>query len=130
MTGGRATQSRAMLFSHLARAVLFGAAAGWLSSLLSGVTSGWVFYLGCGALATLCGWVLVRPMERSTALVMAVLWVAAGGTYYLLRPPGGAGMLGVLPDIGDYAGFVAVLVSFGVGVLIGKAITKVQARGL
>ena len=125
MTGGRATQSRAMLLSHLARAVLFGAVAGWLSSLLFGVISGWVFYLGCGTLAALGGWVLVRPMERSTALAAAVLWVAAGGTYYLLRPPGGAGMLGVLPDIGGYVGFAAVLVSLGVGVSIGKAITRV-----
>ena len=125
MSRRQTARSSNLLISHLARAVLFGAAAGWLSSLLSGVTSGWVFYLGCGALAAFGGWVLLRPMERSTALAMAVLWVAAGGTYYLLRPPGGAGMLGVLPDIGGYVGFAAVLVSFGAGVLIGKAITRV-----
>ena len=113
-----------MLFSHLARAVLFGTVAGWLSHLLSEAVSGWVFYLGCAALGAFGGWVLLRPMERDTLLAAVVLWAVAGSVYYLLRPPDGAGALGLLPDISGYVGLAAVVVSLGVGVLIGKAITK------
>lgn len=113
-----------MLLSHLLRAALFGGLAGWLSSLLGGLVTGWVLYIGCLALAGVGGWVLVWPMERNTLLASAVLWVAAGYVYYLLRPPVEAGLLAVGDSVSGYITLGGVVVSLGVGVLIGRAVAR------
>lgn len=104
--------------------MLFGAVAGWLASLLGGLISGWMLYLGCLALAGLGGWVLARPMERNTLLAVAVLWLSAGYVYYLLRPPVETGLLAVGAGVSGYVTLGWVVVSLGVGALIGRAIAR------
>jgi hypothetical protein len=119
-----APEGRALLASHLARAGLFGLVAGWSSSLLGDVAQGFLLYLGCLALAAAGGWVLVRPMGRDTLLASAVLWAVAGYVYYSLRTPSGGGLLGVGVELGGYAQFAGVLVSLGIGVLLGRALAR------
>lgn len=116
--------SRALLLSHLLRAALFGALAGWLSALLGDVVEGWLLYLGSLALAGAGGWVLVRPMGRNSLLAALVLWVVGGYVYYLLRPPVGGGLLGMGESLGGYVGLAAVILSLGLGALLGRAIAK------
>lgn len=113
-----------MLFSHLSRAALFGAAAGWLSSLLGGVVDGWLLYLGCAALAGAGGWVLARPMERDSWLAVAVLWAVAGYLFQALRPPVDVGVLAVGESIGGYVELGGVLAGMGIGAFIGRAFAR------
>lgn len=124
MSGGEAAGSRALLFSHLARAALFGGLDGWLASLLGGVADGWVLYAGCAALAAFGGWVLTRPMGRNSLLAALVLWVAAGYVYYALRPPAETGLLALGGSFGGYVTLGGVLVGLGVGVLLGRAVAR------
>jgi hypothetical protein len=113
-----------MLLSHLFRALLFGAAAGWLSALISDLETGWVLYVSALVLATAGSWVLVRPMERNTALAALVLWASAGGVFYLLRPPAEFGLLGAAEGFGAYANLAAVIFCFGIGALLGRALAR------
>jgi len=116
--------SRALLFSHLARAALFGGLAGWLSSLLGVVVEGWVLYAGCAVLAALGGWVLARPMERNSLLAALILWLAAGYAYYALRPPTETGLLAFGGSFGGYVTLGGVLAGLGIGALLGRAVAR------
>ncbi len=122
MSGGEATGSRALLFSHLARAALFGGLAGWFSSLLGSVTGGWVLYAGCAALAAVGGWVLARPMERNLLLAVLVFWISAGYIYYALRPPVEVGLLAFGGSFGGYVTLGGVVAGLGIGALLGRAV--------
>ncbi|HET7480774.1 MAG TPA: hypothetical protein VFJ72_14810 [Rubrobacteraceae bacterium] len=124
MSGRAPAGSRALLLSHLLRAVLFGGLAGWISSLLGGVVDGWVLYLGCAALAGAAGWVLARPMERNSLLAVLVLWLVAGLLYYSLGTPVEAGLLGVSVGLGEYVELGGVVIGLGIGALLGRAVAR------
>lgn len=121
---GTSSASRTLLLSHLLRAVLFGALAGGISSLLGDAVDGWVLYLGCAALSAAGGWVLARPMERNSLLAVLVLWLVAGFLYYSLGTPVATGPLAVGAGLGEYVELGGVVIGLGIGALLGRAVAR------
>ncbi|TCJ16112.1 hypothetical protein E0L93_10555 [Rubrobacter taiwanensis] len=117
-------RSGTLLLSHLLRALLFGAAAGWGAGTLAGYVAGWPLYAACFLLAGTGGWVLTRPMAGHTVLAALVLWAVAGGVYLTLRPVAPAGLLGAGEVLGGYLSLLGVLAAFGLGAFAGRAVAR------
>jgi hypothetical protein len=122
--GAREPRAGTLLLSHLLRAVLFGGAAGWAGAALAGYTGGWLLYGACLLLAGLGSWVLTRPMLRHSVLATVVLWVAAAGVFYALRPVATPGVLDVGESVAGYLTFAAVVAALGLGAFLGRAVAR------